>query len=87
MWTGISGPKREEVVGDWRKLRNLFASPNIIPVIKSRRMRLAGHAVSMEEMTNAYKILIGKLEGKRPLERTGHRWGGNIRMDLREMMW
>jgi hypothetical protein len=66
----IYGPKREEVAGGWRRLHkeelhNLNASPNIIKVIKSRRMRWVGHVVRMRDMLNAYKTLFGKLEGKR----------------------
>jgi hypothetical protein len=62
----IYGPKREEVAGGWSRLHNLYASPNIIRVIKSRRIRLAGHIALMGDMRNAYKILIVKSEGKRP---------------------
>jgi hypothetical protein len=70
------GTKREEVAGDWRRLRNeelhkLDPSLNIIRVIKSRRMGWAGHIASFGEIKNAYKILVGKSEGKRPLGRQG----------------
>jgi hypothetical protein len=68
----IFGPRRAEVTGDWRKLHNeelhrLYSSPKIIRVIRSRRMKWAQHVVHMGEMKNAYKILVGKCEGKRPL--------------------
>jgi hypothetical protein len=74
----IFGPKREEGVGCWRRLHsgelhNLYASPNIIRVIKSRRMRWLSHVAWMGEMRNTYGILVGKLEGKRPLGRPRHR--------------
>jgi hypothetical protein len=70
----IFGPKREKVTADGRKLHNeelhnLYSSPNIIRMIKSRRMRWAGHVARMGENRNAYRILVGKPEGKRPLER------------------
>jgi hypothetical protein len=64
----IFGPKRDEVTGDWRKLHNEELhnfSPNIISMIKSRRIRRAGHVARMGEERNAYWILVGKLEGKR----------------------
>jgi hypothetical protein len=88
----IFEPKRDEVTGGWRKihneeLHNLYSSPSIIRVIKSRRMRLAGHAARMGERTNAYRILVGKPEGKRPLGRPRSRWVDNIKMDLREVGW
>jgi hypothetical protein len=80
------------VRGVWRKLhkeelRNLYSSPNIIRMIKSRRMRWAGHVVRMGEMRNAYRILVGKPEGKRPLGRPRRRWVGNIKMDLGDVGW
>jgi hypothetical protein len=83
----IFGPKRDDVTGDWRKLHNeelynLYSSPNIIRMIKSRRMRWAGHVARMEEARNAYGILVGKPEGKRPLGRRRRRWVDNIKMDL-----
>jgi hypothetical protein len=82
----IFGPEREEVVGGWRRLHNeelhnLYASSNIIRVIKSRKMRRVG------EMRNAYKILVGKPEKKRPLERPKSRWEDNMRMYVREIGW
>jgi hypothetical protein len=87
----IFGPKREEVVGGWRKLHNeelhsFSVSPNIIRVIKSRRMRQLGHVEHMGEI-NAYNILTGKPEGKRQHVRYRHRWEENIRMDLGESGW
>jgi hypothetical protein len=70
----IFGPKRDEVTGGWRKLHNeelynLYSSPSIIRMIKSRRMRWAGHIVRMEERLNAYRIWVGKPEGRRPFGR------------------
>jgi hypothetical protein len=78
------------VRGDWSKLHNeelhnLYSSPNIIRMIKSRRMRWAGHVARMGEKRNAYRILVGKLEGKRPLGRPRRRWVYNIEIDLREI--
>jgi hypothetical protein len=86
----IFGPKRDEVIGEWRKLHNeelhdLYSSPSIIRIIKSRRIRWAGHVARMGEKTNAYRLLVGKPEGKRPLERPRCRWVDNIRMDLGEV--
>jgi hypothetical protein len=68
----IFGPKRDEVTGEWRKLHNevlrdLYSSPSIIRIIKSGRMRWAGHVARMGEKRNAYRLLVGKLEGKKPL--------------------
>jgi hypothetical protein len=88
----IFGPKRDEVTGEWRKLHNkelhdLYSSPRIIRIIKSWRMRWAGHAARMGEKRNAYRLLVGKPEGNRPLGRPGHRWVDNIRMDLGEVGW
>jgi hypothetical protein len=87
----IFGPKRVEVTGGWRKLHNeelhnLYSAPSIIRMIK-RRMRWAGHVASMEEKMNAYRILVGKPEGKSPLGRLRRRWVNNNKMDLREIEW
>jgi hypothetical protein len=88
----IFGPKRDEVTGDWRKLHNeelhnLYSSPDIMRMIKSRRMRWAGHVARMGEKRNAYRILAGNPEGKRPLGRRRRRWVNNIKIDLREIAW
>jgi hypothetical protein len=74
----IFGPKRGEVTGDWRRLHNeelndLCSSPNIVRVIKSRRMRWAGHVARMGEERGLYRVLVGKPEGKRPLGRPRRR--------------
>jgi hypothetical protein len=69
------------------ELHNLYSSPNIIRKIKSRRVRLAGHVARMGETRNAYRILVGKPEGKRPLKRPRRRRVDNIKMDLREIGW
>jgi hypothetical protein len=71
----IFGPKRDAVTGDWRKLHNeelhnLYSSPKIIRMIKSRRTTWAGHVARMGETRNAYRILVGKPEGKRPPRKT-----------------
>jgi hypothetical protein len=65
------------------ELHNLSASPEIVRVIKSRRMRWAGNVACMGEMRNAYNILVGKPEGKRPLRRPRRRWENNITVDFR----
>jgi hypothetical protein len=87
---GIFGPKRDEVTEEWRKLHNeelrdLYSSPSIIRIIQSMRMRWAGHVARMGEKRNAYRLLVGKPEGKRPLGRPRRRWVNNIRMDLGEV--
>jgi hypothetical protein len=84
----IFGPKREEDES-CRKLHNdelhsLYSSPNIVRVIKSRRMRWAGHVARTEEGKGIYRVLVGRPEGKRPLGRPRCRWEDNIKMDLRE---
>jgi transcription termination factor 2 len=82
----IFGPKRDEVTGSWRKLHK-EELPSIIRMIKSRRMRWAGHIARMGQKRNAYRILVGKPEGKRPLGRPRRRRVDNIKMDLREIGW
>jgi hypothetical protein len=89
---GIFGPERDEVTGEWRKwhsgeLHNLYSSPDIIRQIKSKSMRWAGHVARMEEGRNVYRVLVGKPEGKRPLERPRRNWEDGIKMDLREFGW
>jgi hypothetical protein len=86
----IFGPTTDEVTGDWRKLHNeelhnLYA-PNIIRIIKSRRIRWAGHVARMGEM-NTYRILVRKPEGTRPPGRPKGSWVDNIKIDLIEMEW
>jgi len=86
----IFGPRRDEVTGEWRRLHNeelndLYSSPNIVRVIKSRRMRWAWHVTRMGEERGVYRVLVGKPEGKRPLARPGPRWVDNIRMDPQEV--
>jgi hypothetical protein len=73
-------------VGYWRRLHNIYASPNIIKVIKSRRMRWVGYAAH-RDMRNAYRICIGKPERKMPFERPRYRWKDNMRMEVREIGW
>jgi hypothetical protein len=83
----IFGPKRDEVTGGRRKLHeelhSLYSSPDIIRMNKSRRMRWVWHVTRMREKRNAYRILVGDPEGKRPLGRPRRRWEDNIKMDLR----
>jgi hypothetical protein len=83
----IFGPKREKD-GSWRKLYNdelhsLYSSPNIVMVIKSRRMKWAGHVARMGEGRGVYRVLVGRPEGKTPLGRPRCRWEDNIKLDLR----
>jgi hypothetical protein len=80
----ICGPKRIEVTGVW-SLHNLYSSPSIIRTIKSRRMSWAGHVVLMGEKRNAYRILAGNSEGKRPLGRPRRSRVDNMKMDVREI--
>ena len=96
IWSGenmvlrIFGPRRDEVTGELRRLHNgelndLYSSPNIVRVMKSRRMRWAGHVARMGEERGVYRVLVGKPEGKRPLGRPRCRWMNNIRMDFQEV--
>jgi hypothetical protein len=83
-------PKRDEVTGEWRKLHNkelnvLYSLPNIVRVVKSRRMRWAGHVARMGEGSGVHRVLVGKPEGRRPLGRPIHRWEDNIKRDLQEV--
>ena len=87
---GIFRPKRDEVTGKWRKLHNeelndLYCSPNIVRVVKSRRMRWAGHVARTGEGRYVFRVLVGKPEGKRPLGRPRRRWEDNIKMDPQEV--
>jgi hypothetical protein len=86
----IFGPKRDEVTEGWRKLpdeelHGLYSSPSVIRVIKTRRMRWAGHVARMGEVRGAYNILVGRPEGRRPLGRPRRRWEDNIKIDRREI--
>ena len=80
----IFGPKRDEN-GEWRRLHNNIGSPNIVRMIKSRRLRWTGHVARMEDDRSAFKILTGKPTGNRPLRRPRRRVEDNIRMDLEEI--
>jgi hypothetical protein len=86
----VFGPKRDEVTGEWRKLHNeelsdLYPLPNIVRVVKSKRMRWAGHVARIGEGRVVHRVLVGKPEGKRPLGRPRRRWENNIKMDLQEV--
>jgi len=86
----VFGPKRDEVTGELRKLHNEelndpYTLPNIVRVVKSRRMRWAGHVARMGEDRGVHRVLVGKPEGKRPLGRPRHRWEDNTKMDLQEV--
>jgi hypothetical protein len=78
------------MTGEWRKshneeLSNLYSLPNIVRVVKSRRMRWAGHVARMGEGRGMHRVLVGKPEGKRPLGRPRHRWEDTIKMNLQEV--
>jgi hypothetical protein len=86
----IFGPKRDEVTGEWIKVHNeefnnLYSSPTIVRLMKSRRIIWAGYVARMGEGRGAYRILVGKPEGKRPLGRPRRRWEDNVKMDLQEV--
>ena len=86
----IFGAKRDEITGVWRKLHNAelhasYSLPNIFRNLKSKRLRWTGHVACMEQSRNAYRVLVGKPEGKRPLGRPRCRWEHNIKMDFREV--
>ena len=86
----IFGPRRDEVTGEWRKMHNeelndLYSSPNIVRVIKSRRLRWAGHVARMGEERGVCRVLVEKPDGKRPLGRPRRKWVDNIKMDLQEV--
>jgi hypothetical protein len=86
------GPWRDEVTREWRKLHNeelqdLYSSPSIIRIMKSKRMRWAGHVAQMVEKRSPYRLLVGKPEEKRSLGRPRRWWVDNIRMDLVEVGW
>ena len=86
----MHGMERDEITGEWRRLYNeelndLYSSPNIVGVIQSIRMRWAGHVARMDEERGVCRVLVGKLEGRKPLRRPRRRWVDNIRMDLQEV--
>jgi hypothetical protein len=83
----IFGLKRAEVTGEWRKLHNeelndLYCSPSIVRVVKSIRMRWAGHVARMSDRRDVFRVLMRKPEDKRPMGRPRRRWENNIKMDL-----
>ena len=86
----VFGPKRDEVTVKWRELHNeelsdLYSLPNIVRVVKSRRMRWAGHVARMGEGRGVYRVLVGKPEVKRTMGSPRRRWENNIKMDLQEV--
>ena len=86
----IFGAKKDEITGEWTKLHNaelhaLYSSPNIIRNVKWRRLRWAGNVARMEQSRNAYRVLVGKPESKKPLWRSRRRWEDNVKMDFREV--
>jgi hypothetical protein len=88
----VFGPKRGEVTGEWRKLHNeelndLYSLPKIVRVVKSRRMKWAGHVARIGEGRGVHRVLVGKPEGKRPLGRPRRRWEDYVKMDVQEVGW
>jgi hypothetical protein len=88
----VFGPTRNEVTGEWRRLHNeelcaLYSSPNMIWAIKSRIMRWTSHVARMGKTRDAYRVLVGKPGGRRPLGRPRRRREDNIKMYIREMGW
>jgi hypothetical protein len=86
----IFGPHGDKVIGEWRRLHNeelydLYSLLNIIWVIKSRRMRRLRQGASVGERKSAYRVLVGKPEGRRPLGRHRHKWEDNMKIDLRDV--
>ena len=86
----VFGPKRDEVTGEWRELHteelsDLYSLPNIVRVVKWRRMRWAGHVARIGKGRGVYTVLVGKPEGKRPLGRPRCRLEDNIKMDFQEV--
>ena len=86
----IFGPKRDDETGKWRRLHNgelhdLYGKPDIMRIVKSRRLRWAGQVTRMGNERGALKLLVGKPEGKRPVGRLRMSWENNINHDLREV--
>ena len=86
----IFGPKRDKVTEEWRRLQNkelyaLYSSANIIGVIQSRRLEWTGHVACLVESRGAYRVLVRKPEGRRPLERPRCKWEDDIKIELREV--
>ena len=86
----IFGSERDEVTGEWRRLHNeelndIYCSPKIVRVVKSRRMRWTGHVASMRERTGVYRVMVGKPDKKSPLGRPRRRWEDKIKMNLQEV--